>query len=386
MNAFFRCFSVLGTAALATWANGAEATMHRAAHELIPVAVTNGRTMDVELADLDADGDLDLVIATEFGQNVVLLREGRRFVHAVDAIPQGPAHDSADIAIADLDGDGDLDLVIASEDDQVNECYLNRGDGSFDDASDRIVTEGTSNAVIAFDADADGDQDLFFGNKGQNVLLLNDGGARFSDVTVTHVPAFVDTTQDLEAADIDGDGDLDVVVANEDANRLLVNDGTGHFTDETAERLGIRDREETREADFGDLDGDGDVDLVFGNVGWFGGDPRDVVLLNDGTGRFASPSDPLPARSVFTLDVDVVDFDGDGDLDVVTAEFPESWDRPCGIYLNDGHARFRDAAEEIFPSGLRGRGIDVEVLDLDGDGRMDVYVANHASSDFILVH
>ncbi|MEO1131051.1 MAG: VCBS repeat-containing protein, partial [Planctomycetota bacterium] len=87
------------------------APMRSQGEAVIPLATTNGRSMDVEVADLNGDGRDDLVIATEFGQNAVLLHDGTRFVHAVDAITQGPRHDSEDIAIADLNGDGRPDIV-----------------------------------------------------------------------------------------------------------------------------------------------------------------------------------------------------------------------------------------------------------------------------------
>ncbi|MEL7474502.1 MAG: FG-GAP-like repeat-containing protein, partial [Planctomycetota bacterium] len=111
----------------------------------LPDGVTAGRSMDVECADVNADGRPDLIIASEIGPNLVLLNAGGiRFTHDPAALPGNARHDSEDIAVADFDGDGDFDLVFISEDTYVNECYLNRGDGSFENASDRIGATGVS--------------------------------------------------------------------------------------------------------------------------------------------------------------------------------------------------------------------------------------------------
>lgn len=356
-----------------------------ASADLLPLAVTNGKTMDMEHADLDGDGFADLVLAVEFGQNAILFWRDTRYVHDPDALPQGVLRDSEDIAIADLDNDGDLDLVFASEDDMVNELYLNDGTGRFTDATDRLPVTGTSNAVVAFDADADGDIDLIFGNKGVNLFCRNDGHANFTYAPEA-VPEQNDTTQDIEVGDIDGDGDMDLIIANELNNRVLVNNGDGTFTDNTEAAIGTRTAEETREADLGDIDGDGDLDIVFANVGWSNFPPGDKILINDGTGVFADESlSRIPFINEFSLDADFVDIDNDGDLDIITARIAGGASRPVTVFINDGEGRFADESESFIPPHVQGVGIDVELLDLNHDGTLDLYIGTHMPSDFILL-
>ncbi|MEO0649641.1 MAG: VCBS repeat-containing protein [Planctomycetota bacterium] len=379
LNSLISLMALAGpwTAARATTFVDASATM-------IPMAITNGATMDMEFADLDGDGWSDLVLAAEFGQNAILFFREGRYVHGVEALPQDVLHDSEDIAIADLDGDGDPDLVFASEDDQRNEVYLNDGQGSFSDATDRLPVTGTSNSVAAFDANGDGHVDLLFGNNGRNELVLNDGEARFT-LAAEAFPAAVDITQDIELGDLDGDGDLDVVLANENANRILRNEGDGTFADVTEQALGWRQEEETREADLADVDGDGDLDLYFANVGWAGHNPQDALLLNDGQGRFTpAPEGALPAFADFSLDVDFADLDGDGDLDAITARLAPSLGQPVNLLLNDGTGRFR-LANELIPEASVGLGVDVEVADFDHDGLPDIYVTNFRPGDRLLL-
>lgn len=339
--------------------------------------VTSANTMDVEFADLNGDGAMDVVMALEFAPSHVAFGDGAGgFVIDPQRVLPAKPSDSEDVAIADFDGDGDLDIVLASEDNQDNELFLNDGTGAFVDVSERLPVRGLSNAVLAFDVDVDGDVDLLFGNAGRNRLLLNDGTGRFLDATDARLPPTVDVTQDVEAGDVDGDGDVDLAVGNEDDNRLLLNDGTGVFVDASATHLPARPAtEETREVDLGDVDGDGDLDMIFANVGFRApGEGQDRLLLNDGTGRFAAaPDGALPDNPTNTLDIDLVDVDGDGDLDAL---YGGGFGGRVGVLLNDGSGTFaRDVARDDRFVGANP--VDLEII----PGTTTVYVANFQASD-----
>ena len=94
------------------------------------------------------------------------------------------------------------------------------------------MTAVSSQAIAAADVDGDGDLDLLFGTSGQpidrNLLFLNEHG-EFRDTTATHLPAKLYQTHAVSAADFDGDGDIDVLFGNSSADALLINDGTGRF-------------------------------------------------------------------------------------------------------------------------------------------------------------
>ncbi|MEM7414344.1 MAG: VCBS repeat-containing protein [Gemmatimonadota bacterium] len=334
--------------------------------------------MDARPADVDDDGDLDLFLAGEFAPNLLLINEGGRLVHDPNRLP-ATGRDSEDIATADFDGDGDLDVLFVSEDDQVNELFLNDGSGSFTLAPSFPVT-GTSNAVLASDLTGDGVADVLIGNAGQNVFLRGDGTGGFVDETDDRLPADLRVTQDLELGDVDGDGDVDLFVANENGSRLLINDGTGRWEDETDARLpAVTANRETREGDFGDIDGDGDLDLMLANVIFSNpsGNAGNLVLRNDGDGVFEDvTASALPSASEQSVDVDLTDLDGDGDLDLLVGNFL-SQDR---AYRNDGNGTFT-AEPPLLPSLPSRDGLDFEVADFDQDGRPEIYVANRGQAD-----
>ena len=95
-----------------------------------------------------------------------------------------------------------------------------------------------TSAVALGDVDADGDADLVFGNWGrQNRLYLNDGQGHFSDVTAARMPTDLHYTLAVAVGDVDSDGDSDLVFGDAGQNRLYINDGTATFTDATAARF-----------------------------------------------------------------------------------------------------------------------------------------------------
>ncbi len=349
-------------------------------------------SMDAGVADFDADGDLDILIANEHRPNILLINDGKgKFTNeSTQRIPQ-VNHDSEDIGIADFDLDGDLDIIIVSEDDQTNEFYLNNGDGTFSDGGSRIPVTGTSNSVVVIDVNLDGATDMLIGNNGQNFLLINDGKAQFKDETKDRLGLFQDVTQDLTLADIDTDGDQDLLIANEDANRILINNGQGFFEDQSSSRLPYRSTaEETREVDVADVDGDGDEDLLYGNVQAFveNAERQNRLLINDGKGFFSDvTATQLPSDENRCFAVAFLDIDNDGDVDIMTGNTNgPKFDgmTPFSLYLNDGNGKYDDASGAFLPDEIRGRGFDIDFADFNGDGIKDLFLSNRGSQDFLL--
>jgi hypothetical protein len=359
----------------------AQAQLYTDASATLPSAAAMRPSMDVRAADLDADGDLDLVKANEGPPNTILLNNGTGGFTAAptSAIPQ-ESHDSEDVAIADFNGDGHLDLVFSSEDDvvqgfsNVHEYYLGDGAGHFTAAAYQ-PPDSEANAVITTDLNNDGHPDLLFGNNGTTTVLINNGAGGFTTEN-QRVPAIERTTQDLALADIDGDNDLDLFLGNEDGNLLFINDGNGFFTDATASRLPQGVQMETRKVTFGDVDGDEDADVFLSNVDFTpAGDVRQNRLyLNDGLGFFTdATATHLPADNDHTIDAIFEDVDLDFDPDLVVSNV---FGGPVKIYLNDGSGVFTDMTFEVLGQLIYRDGLGVIAADLNGDGLRDLYFAN----------
>ena len=303
-------------------------------------------SMDVEVADLNGDGLLDLVAPQEWLVNAVYFGEpGGRFrlgegaleVLAEDELALGPpqlnqpgmGHDSEDVSISDFDGDGVLDLIIVTEDDVrfgrtgVHEYYRGAGDGRFTRVRG-VLPDTEANAVAHADLNGDGAPDLLIVGAGQDRLLINDGRGGFRDETSARLPREAATGQDGEFADLDGDGDLDIVLGMEGGHALWLNDGQGRFTDASRERLPAPGFVEARKVAPVDVDGDGDLDVVRADR------PFITVWLNDGSGRFADVTAQVLAGDVgaHVLAVELADFDGDGLIDIYLGQLRTSQGSP----------------------------------------------------------
>ncbi|NUO78596.1 VCBS repeat-containing protein [candidate division KSB1 bacterium] len=178
----------------------------------------------------------------------------------------------------DADRDGDLDLFIACQY-RSNAFFLNNGCGQFTEVTQAagLQTEGGGIGGFVADFDGDGWEDLYVTRVNRPNLLYRNLGVDDS----TGMPRFADASaesggacwpelkqsQGAALADYDNDGDCDIFVCNlETGNRLLENDGKGRFTDVTAE-AGLAAHDQSFGATFFDADNDGDLDLVVANRG-----------------------------------------------------------------------------------------------------------------------
>ncbi|UCD85128.1 MAG: VCBS repeat-containing protein, partial [Deltaproteobacteria bacterium] len=288
---------------------------------------------DAEFADVDGDCDLDIFIVNDLNQNRLYLNDGSGiFIDGTtDSVPVDSDW-SLDAAFGDVDGDGDLDIFIANEDSQ-NRLYLNDGTGKFTDVTGSalpIDSEWSWNADFA-DVDTDGDLDVFIVNTSnkQSRLYLNNGSGIFVDGTTDASLAGIQYCIDADFADVNGDDYLDLFLAMETSrNRLYLNNGSGNFIDVTNSSLPL-DTDISTSAKFGDVDGNGTLDIIIGN--WF---DQNRLYLNDGSGNFTDVTGSfLPVDTDISWDVDLGDVNGDGDLDIFISTKDE--DDPNRLLLNE---------------------------------------------------
>ena len=332
-------------------------------------------TIDLGVADLDGDGDPDVIVGNMDGSTRLYLNDGGAVFVDVSAIQLPPPFGGdSGLALGDVEGDGDQDLLIGGSLTESCRLYVNDGAARFTDETALRMPPGIGRIEPLFgDLDGDGDLDLVLPRPlDQTLLLLNDGLGRFSDATVGRMPPDQDLGPGV-LGDVDGDGDPDVVLASEDQDRLYLNDGAGFFTDVTATHL-PQGSEVTTDTLLVDMDGDGDLDLVAGR------DPNgaDAVFLNDANGVFSHAANlpNIPIGSSHTLSVAAGDVDGDLDVDVVLGG--ASADRLC---LNDGSTTFSLAP---LPEELAQATRAVVLTDLDQDGDLDLLLGNHGQDRLYL--
>ena len=233
----------------------------------------------------------------------------------------------------------------------------------FEDGGQEFVV-GSGNGVAAGDLDGDGKPDLAISMGDRPASLWkNLGEGRFAPL-----PSRLPKSEAIALGDLDGDGDLDLVVAEATRIGIWMNDGTGAFTDAQA---GLTSLESSALA-LGDLDGDGDLDLVVAN--WRG--LPDQVFLNGGDGDFTDSGQALGHG--WGSRVHLGDLDGDGDLDLVVANNGETADTCTEVWLNDGQGRFSDSGQVLGPSNA----YEAVPGDVDGDGDLDLFVANSSHAGF----
>ncbi len=264
-----------------------------------------GYGMGICAGDYDNDGFTDLYVAN-FGPDTLYRNAGDGTFNNVTASSgTGDPLWGSSCAFFDPDRDGDLDLYVANYVDfsvdndkfcgdyahnvkaychpnvytgEPDSYYRNNGDGTFTESSASAgLTSGSGNGlgVVTADFDADGHVDLFIANdKSSNILYRNDGKGRFSDVTMLAGVGYSLEGQALagmgtDFGDYDGDGDLDLVVTNLDFenNSLYRNEGDGLFSDMSfPSGIGAVSLSFVGfGADFADLDNDGRQDLAIAN-------------------------------------------------------------------------------------------------------------------------
>jgi len=278
-------------------------------------------------------------------------------------------------AVGDFDGSADPDVAVTTGGPQgANapewvEIFMNQGNGTL--AAGQTIFMGNQvgvAAILAEDVDRDGDLDLVVSmkNTGTVRVLFNSGGTFAPGGTVA-VGGF--EPRHLASADVDGDGDVDFVASNRASNDLsvLVNDGSGTLSLQGTVSVGLEPRHIALE----DLNGDCLPDLAIAAH-----DSRRVeILFNLGGGSFGGGgSYPVPGNNK-PSGMCAVDFDGDGDMDLMTTTDNNNVGQFCPL-TNLGDGTFTIT---VVPSG--GTNPDaVMAADLDADGDHDFAAADESAN------
>jgi len=281
---------------------------------------------------------------------------------------------------ADIDGDGDPDVVLSTYDPAALTFLLNRGDGTFE--------RGASVSVDPYylevaDLDGDGDLDIALdtgsSEQDQNssfIVLLNDGSGGAFDRHDYPLGAY---PQQIALADLDGDGDVDFLAARGPSQAsgkprdvaVFHNRGDGQFDAAPSLESGLKGSL----VHTGDLDGDGDIDVIVTSDGLYGDRESLAIFLNDGTGTFGAPAVHTVGDEPTQLELR--DLTGDQKPEILVMNY---FGGSVSVLRNNGAGAFEDPLE--FPT-IGGPGPYMACADLDADGDIDVATTSFSDDDSI---
>ena len=369
---------MVGPASAAEWEDATAAT----------IGVTAEWSNKVELSDIDGDGLVDIVFANggnyaskggaELNRVFKNMGPDAAFEEITDVL--GNMGDSARVVkVADLNADGAMDVVVGTTWQSQSRLYLGLGDGTFVEVTGaHLPSQPLSVGDLEVgDVDGDGDLDLVLAdwdagspqsNKGGRTrLYLNSGKGGMADVTESQMPdVLVRWSWEMELADVDNDRDLDILVSCKSCSgsHLFLNDGAGNFTDASDQ---LPQHANNYEFEAMDVTGDGFLDLITINDG-----PglRQHLFINDGTGTFSDADASIWANAQnpgFDDNAAVfLDYNNDEKPDFIIGSLagPDRLftNTDAGFMMND----------EAFTGTTTPGTLGIAVADLNGDGRLDV--------------
>jgi hypothetical protein len=273
-------------------------------------------------------------------------------------------------AVADFDSDGKVDAVITHGSSELR-LLLGNGNGSFN-ASVISVSGGAAGAIRTADLNADGTPDIVFGNGQGNLapaVLLNTGNVGgVPQFTLTNYTPIYNGTRSITVGDLNGDGKPDFLAGSSHGYvRALLNNGDGTFVELPLFSIAAGEPS-TGPGVIADLNGDGKADFVVtaNQVS------STVIFLGNGDGTFGT-------RTVLTnnaTQIAAADVNGDGTVDLLEGNVGAGGNELL-VYLNDGAGNF--TGPTTYSTGgtaWHGQYISLSTTDVNGDGKVDVSVTN----------
>lgn len=339
----------------------------------------------IAAGDINGDGILDVVVGEVVGIGplatlAVMINTGNgNFAAPViyDAAPGGRFGSSA-VALADLDNDGDIDLIggglyeNGSIDNGAVTIRRNNGNGTFGAAEIVLFTNpnfvANPKEITTGFINGDGFPDIVAavpsGRAIEGFVVVNSNGSGGFNAPVYYEAS--QQTFDVAIVDLDGDGHSDVITVANSSAAVTVHKNPGNGTFPVLTRYEVASLSDAVES--ADIDNDGDIDIVVNGVVDISSNNGVVkILKNNGNGTFAPAIDYTPSRTFG--DMKLRDINGDGFLDLVLA--PNACCSPYhfGTALNLGNGTFAPTVvTEVFSCGDG----TIDAADLDGDGDLDI--------------
>lgn len=344
---------------------------------------------EVKAGDLDNDGDSDLVVAQQNFSNgfSVLVNQGKG-IYSLPVKYNSPKA-SLDIVIADFNNDGKQDVALTNSgfnfDGNSVSVFFNTGNGKFG-APANYTTGNYPTGITAADFDNDGDQDLAVCNNRADSnssvsVLVNKGNGIFN--AAININGGDDPFR-ITSAKINNDNLPDLIIGNNTENvTILYNSGNNNFSSKLSLDVLNPYPDANATAKSADFDNDGDNDIIF-TSGFTANSNNGLIALfnNKGNGTFNAPLFiNLASFTIGPSDIDIADFNNDGRMDIVTANFSGRVDDGYQVVINQGNNNF--SAQPVKPAGQST--YIVATADVDNDNKVDIITSDFYSIE-VTVH
>jgi RHS repeat-associated protein len=321
----------------------------------------------LRIADITGDGKLDAIGAASSSLRYMAGNGDGTFGALVTVSTGVSGSEPTTLTVADFDGDGDLDVASANAFDVAISILLNNGDGTF--ATPLVISDLADQMqnprMTAGDLDGDDDADLVLVGQdasqvnGSAMVLLNNGNGSFAAPTVT---AIISNPSAIRADDLDGDGDDDLVVAGPnffsstlDTLQVIRSDAGALVSVQTAGLV----KSQFPNLRLTDLDNDQDLDIVSVSQ-----NSAASTFLNNGSGTFGTRNDFAIGMQAFSASTG--DLNGDGFTDVAIGDIVNNTQANALVLLGRGDGTFDR------PTDFTDAAQDVALADFDGDGDLDL--------------
>ena len=325
-------------------------------------------TESIVMGDLDGDGNVDLIELNDNAADKILLGAGDGTFGTPTPI-DGNTDDTWHGALGDVDGDSVLDLLTV-HDSSVG-LYLGDGDGTFGDRTD-LSTTSTPRRVALADLDQDGNLDVVIGfsSANESVFLLGNGDGTFADAA--NISANKVEARWLSLGDLFVDGHPDLIVPTTTFDKVYRwGSGINGFANEVQVS---GDNLRSGPTALADLNGTGKLDLIMGTATDCPCTEQTArIYQGNGLGTFYAGAN-ISATTFDARGIAVGDLDGDGDNDVIFSNDAEN----DLVFIGNGDLTFE--AEQPVDAGDSNNGRDAVLADLDGDGILDLVVGNSGQS------
>ncbi len=322
------------------------------------------------IADLDNDGDLDLVVTTWNGMNDMVVwyaNDGNYPINWTENVITTNVDYPIATDSADLDNDGDIDLVGAILVSDRIEWYEN--DGNYPaNFFVRVIDDNINavNDVHTSDIDQDGDMDILAAISGEDKFVWYENTGNITNWTQHIISSSSLGAREIQSADIDNDGDLDVVGNSRFENKIVWFENDGNLANiNWTERTVASNLHRPLSIHVSDIDNDGDMDII-STI-----DDEDRIALFRNNGNFASitwTESDISTNALWAVSATTSDMDNDGDLDVVSGSYDDK--KIAWHEFNVGTSTWEEHIVQV-TSGYGGA-YWVGAADLDQDNDTDI--------------